>query len=307
VMIGMTKRITKCVIPAAGLGTRLLPATKSQPKEMVPVGRKPVIQHVVEEAVGAGIKQVLIITGGRKRAIEDHFDKDHLLEEMLRDSGKDDMLGEINFLEEFDTRIFYTRQAEPTGLADAVLLAESFVDGESFAVSLGDTIIQSYEGGSFLWKLIDSHSRTGASATVAVEEVERERVSLFGVVKPKIQDGLSMQLEDLVEKPKVKEAPSNLAIAARYVFDPEIFEAIRSTEKGYGGERQLTDAIKVLLARGSPVWAYKLSKKEKRHDIGNLRTYAAAFVDMCLADPELGADFASDIEATLARWRNSSA
>lgn len=296
------KKITKCIIPAAGFGTRLLPATKSQPKEMMPVGRKPVIQHVVEEAVGAGIKQILIITGGRKRAIEDHFDKDRLLDEMLMEKGNKKMLEEINFLEKLDTRIFYTRQAEPTGLADAVLLGESFVDGEAFAVSLGDTIIQSYEGGSFLWKLVDSHLRSGASATIAVEEVEPSRLSRFGIVKPQVIDGLSMRLDDIIEKPKQEEAPSNLAVAARYVFEPDIFDAIRKTQKGYGGEKQLTDAIRILLREGKPVWAFKLNGREKRHDIGDLRTYAMAFVDMCLADPEIGRDFSQDLESLLSRW-----
>jgi len=295
------KKITKCIIPAAGLGTRLLPATKSQPKEMVPVGRKPVIQHVVEEAVGAGITEILVITGARKRSIEDHFDRDHQLERVLREKGNSRLLHEIDFLDKLNARIFYTRQSDPTGLADAVLLGESFVDGEAFAVSLGDTIIQSYEGGSFLWKLIDSHVRSGAVATVAVEEVESDRLSRFGVVKPRMIDGLSMKLEDLVEKPKPNQAPSNLAIAARYVFEPDIFDAIRKTPKGYGGERQLTDAMRVLLKEGKPVWAFKLNEREKRHDIGDLRTYAMAFVDMCLADPEIGATFRRDLEGLLQR------
>ncbi len=295
------KKITKCIIPAAGLGTRLLPATKSQPKEMVPVGRKPVIQHVVEEAVGAGITEILVITGARKRSIEDHFDRDHQLQQMLKEKGNSALLREIDFLDRLNARIFYTRQSEPTGLADAVLLGESFVGGEPFAVSLGDTIIQSYEGGSFLWKLIDSHVRSGATATVAVEEVEPERLGRFGVVKPRMIDGLSMRLEDLVEKPSPKEAPSNLAIAARYVFEPDIFDAIRRTPLGYGGERQLTDAIRILLAEGKPVWAFKLNEREKRHDIGDLRTYATAFVDMCLADPEIGTAFRQDLEKLLRR------
>jgi UTP--glucose-1-phosphate uridylyltransferase len=290
------KKITKCIIPAAGLGTRLLPATKSQPKEMVPVGRKPVIQHVVEEAVGAGVKQILIITGGKKRAIEDHFDRDRLLEQILKEKGNDGMLEDINFLEKYDVKIFYTRQSEPTGLADAVLLGDSFVDGEPFAVSLGDTIVQSYDGGSFLWKLMDSHVRTGAAATVAVEEVGQDRIGKFGIVKPRMVDGLAMRLDDLVEKPKPGEAPSNMAIAARYVFEPDIFDAINRTKKGHGGEKQLTDAMRILLQDGKPVWAYKLNSREKRHDIGDLRTYALAFVDMCLADPEVGPDLRKDLQ-----------
>ncbi len=293
------KKITKCVIPAAGFGIRLLPATKSQPKEMVPVGKKPVIQYVVEEAADAGITEILIITGGRKRAIEDHFDKDHLLDQMLRDKGKESLLSDVNFLEKLEVKIFYTRQSEPTGLADAVLLAESFVDGEAFAVSLGDTIIQSYEGGSFLWKLVDSHRRSGACATIAVEEVEANRVNKFGIVKPKVVDGLSMSLDDIVEKPTLEEAPSNLAVAARYILEPDIFDAIRRTQKGYGGERQLTDAIRVMLKEGKPVCALKLNEREKRHDIGDLRTYAVAFMDMCLADSEIGPEFRHDLERLL--------
>jgi len=295
------RRITKCIIPAAGLGTRLLPATKSQPKEMVPVGRKPVIQYVVEEAIGAGIEQILIVTGAQKRTIEDHFDKNPVLEESLRRKGNDDAIKEINFLEDSDVQIFYTRQPEPTGLADAVMLGESFVDGEPFAVSLGDTIIQSFQGGSFLWKLVDGHLRLKSSATIALERVGREHVSRFGVIRPGAVDGLQVRIEDLVEKPRPEEAPSDMAIAARYVFEPSIFEAIRRTPVGLGGERQLTDAIRLLLSDGEPVWGLLLESNEKRHDIGNLRTYAAAFVAMCLADPEIGQVFRKDLEEILSK------
>jgi UTP--glucose-1-phosphate uridylyltransferase len=295
------RKITKCIIPAAGMGTRLLPATKSQPKEMVPVGRKPVIQHVVEEAVGAGIRQILIVTGAQKRTIEDHFDRNRLLEDSLRTKGNESMIPDLNFLEETDTQIFYTRQPEPTGLADAVMLGKGFVDGETFAVSLGDTIIQSYKGGSFLWKLLDAHLRTGAAATIAVERVERSQLSRFGVVRPSMMDGLSMKLDDLVEKPSAEEAPSDLAIAARYVFDPCVFDAIEETPAGLAGERQLTDAIRLLLSQGKPIWGFMLDSDEKRHDIGNLRTYASAFVDMCLHDPEIGEEFRRDMERLLSR------
>ena len=286
------------------MGTRLLPATKSQPKEMLPLGRKPVVQHVVEEAIGAGIRQILIITGGQKRSIEDHFDRNRLLEQSLRERENDSAIRKINFLEGNDTQIFYTRQAEPTGLADAVMLSESFVEGEPFVVSLGDTIIQSYEGGSFLWKLLDAHSRSGADATIAVERVGRNRLSQFGVVKPKVIDGLSMEIEDLVEKPSPEEAPSNLAIAARYVFEPSIFDAIRKTPYGVGGERQLTDAIKTLLNSGGKVWGFMLDSNERRHDIGDVRSYAAAFVDVCLHDPQIGEDFRRDVEEMLSQSRH---
>jgi len=296
------KRVTKCIIPAAGFGTRLLPATKSQPKEMVPVGRKPVIQYVLEEAAAAGMTDVLIITGARKRAIEDHFDTDPLLDQLLEKRGKSEMLEQVNFLDKLEVRIFYTRQSEPTGLADAVLLGESFVDGEPFAVSLGDTIIHSYEGGNFLWKLVDCHGRTGASATIAVEEVEQHKLNRFGIIRPRIVDGLTIRLDDIVEKPSPAEAPSNLAVAARYVFEPEVFDAIRRTGKGYGGERQLTDAIRLMLQEGREVWALKLNENEKRHDIGDLRTYGIAFADMCLADPEIGQAFRRDLEELLAAW-----
>jgi len=294
-------KITKCIIPAAGLGTRLLPATKSQPKEMVPVGRKPVIQHVVEEAIGAGIRQILIVTGAQKRSIEDHFDRNRLLEESLRVKGNGSIIEELNFLERTDTQIFYTRQPEPTGLADAVMLGKNFVDGEPFAVSLGDTIIQSYRGGSFLWKLLDAHKRSGAAATIALERVEKSQISRFGVVSPSVVDGLSIKLNGLVEKPSPEDAPSDLAIAARYVFDPCIFDAIEKTKLGLGGEKQLTDAIRLILDEGKPVWGYKLDSNEKRHDIGNLRTYALAFVDMCLHDQEIGSSFRADLENLLSR------
>jgi len=283
----LSKRVRKCVIPAAGLGTRLLPATKSQPKEMVPVGRKPVIQYVVEEAIEAGLKEILIITGSKKRSIEDHFDYDHVLEEELEKKGRAPLPQTTNIFERDDVQLLFTRQPKPTGLADAVSLAEVFVDGEPFVVSLGDNIVLSPNGGQFLKSLIDMHLRKGAVASLALERVQPEEVERYGIVEADVQ-GEEARIRDLVEKPSRESAPSDLAIVGRYVFTPQIFDAIRATQVGVDEEKQLTDAIRVMVQRGSPVWGRLLTGDHVIHDIGTPYTYARAFIDLCLRDPELG-------------------
>lgn len=275
--------ITKCVIPAAGLGTRLRPATKIQPKEMLPVGRKPTIQYVVEEAVAAGLKSILIITGRTKRAIADHFDLDFLTGKPLE--------GELDY-ERLGVKFFFVRQAQQTGLADAVSHAEAFVGDEPFVICLGDTIIGEPEPAHLLRRLMDTHVRRGAVATVAAERVRPQDVSKYGILAPQGRVGAEFQLADLIEKPAPDQAPSRLAIASRYVFNPGIFAAIRTVKAnppGKGGEYQLTDAMRLLLHNGDNMWAVRLTGDEKRYDIGNYESYFKAFVELALADPEFGA------------------
>ncbi|MHA1297857.1 MAG: UTP--glucose-1-phosphate uridylyltransferase [Candidatus Helarchaeota archaeon] len=288
----MTK-IRKCVIPAAGFGTRLLPATKSQPKEMIPVGKKPVIQFVAEEAAKAGIKEILIITGAKKRSIEDHFDTDNELNAFLKKKGKDDYLCEINLNEQLDVQFFFTRQPIPKGLANAIGLAEKFVNEEPFVVSLGDTIIKSKDlkQKNFLNLMIDLYNEHSCSSVIAVEKVPMEQVSRYGVIKgTKMRDRVH-KISSLIEKPPLDKAPSNLAIAGRYIFSADIFDAIKETPIGIGGEFQLTDSISILLKNNKNILAIELDENSIRYDIGNYFSYATAFVDICLEDKEIGQDF----------------
>ncbi len=265
-------RVRKAVIPAAGLGTRMLPITRAQPKEMLPVVHKPVIQYVVEEAYHSGIREILIITGKHKRAIEDHFDRNDL-------PKKDRFTEELErILEELD--IYFVRQREQKGLGDAVRYAEAFVGDEPFALLLGDTITLP----PCTKELIQMYSKYKTSI-VAVEEVPMERVSLYGVVKCK-EIGPSVYLiEDLVEKPSINEAPSNLAILGRYVLTPKIFECIKETKPGKGGEIQLTDAMRILNTR-ERMYAYLFDGR--RYDIGNKLDWLKANIELALDDAEVG-------------------
>lgn len=281
--------IVKVVVPVGGMGTRLLPATKSQPKEMLPVGRRPVVQYVVEELQAAGLRQFLFVTGRKKTAIEDHFDPDPELERMLSAGGGYEQLSELAYTETA-ARFFYTRQSVPRGLGDAVGHAREFVGEDHFAVALGDSIIMSRDGTSLLHDMMTAHLRSGAACTVAVEEVDPADVYRYGIVKPRGEiggDG-SMEVEDLVEKPRADAAPSNLAIAARYIFSPAIFDAISRTAPDRNGELQLTDAIRLLLQLGERVQAVRLRPTERRYDIGNFESYFKAFIDFALADEKYG-------------------
>jgi len=284
------KRVHKAIIPVAGWGTRLLPATKSQPKEMLPVGRKPVVQYVVEELEKAGVSQILFITGRRKQAIENHFDRDNELIQLL--SGKNPSLLEALHFENAGTEFFYTRQRVQRGLADAVGCGQHFVgDDEPFIVALGDTIIYSSSQPSLLERMAEAFfSIPDLKALIAVEEVEKPELRWYGVVSP-AQPPSSREpflIDDLVEKPSPDKAPSNLAIAARYIFTPDIFEAIQSTQPDARGELQLTDSIRLLLKQGHKVAALKLEEGERRYDIGNFYTYYRAFLDFALRDTEFG-------------------
>ncbi|MDQ1438330.1 MAG: UTP--glucose-phosphate uridylyltransferase [Acidimicrobiaceae bacterium] len=280
------KLIRKAVIPAAGLGTRFLPATKAQPKEMLPVVDKPAIQWVVEEAVRSGIRDILIITGRGKRSIEDHFDRTFELEYYLEQGGKDDQLKEIQALAEM-ADIHYVRQGEPRGLGHAVGVARQHVGGESFVVMLGDDIMS--EDSTVLHDMLQAHQRFGRSV-VALKEVSPAEISSYGCARADVVDGPIVRVEEIVEKPSPEEAPSNLAVMGRYVFTPEIFDVLDRVEPGKGGEIQLTDAIGLLLEE-QEVYGYCF--QEGRYDIGNKLDYLRATVELALQRDDLGPPFAA--------------
>jgi UTP--glucose-1-phosphate uridylyltransferase len=265
-------KVRKAVVPAAGWGTRMLPITKAQPKEMVPVVHKPVIQYVVEEAYYSGLKEILIITGKHKRAIEDHFDrtevpkKDKYLEELDR------ILDQI--------QIFFIRQKEQKGLGDAVKYAEAFVGDEPFALLLGDNITIP----PCTKLLLEKFGRLGKSI-IAVEEVSWEKVSQHGIIKGKEIEPDIILVEDMVEKPPSEKAPSNLAIIGRYILQPEVFEYLSKLEAGYGGEIQLTDALKLLTTKNG---VFALRYSGKRYDIGNKLDWLRANLELSLEDEEVG-------------------
>lgn len=282
------RTVRKAVIPVAGPGTRLLPATKSQPKEMLPVGRKPTVQYVVEEMAQAGISQILFVTGRKKTSIEDHFDRDPELERRLADSG-DELASELDTTS--GLKFFYTRQSVQAGNADAVRQAEQFVGDEPFVVAFGDTIIRSEGRQTLLQRLIQAHLQNGAACTLSVEEVSPEDVHRYGVVRPAPgadTTGGPFPIADAVEKPDQASAPSNLVIAPRYVFNRAIFDAIAATLPGRGGELWLTDSIRILIRQGLPVQALRLLPQERRYDIGTFETYFKAFIDFAVADEKYG-------------------
>jgi UTP--glucose-1-phosphate uridylyltransferase len=285
------------VIPVAGLGTRLLPATKSQPKEMLPVGRKPVVQYVVEELTRVGIQRMLFITGAGKYSIENHFDLNLELIENLRETGKEDLLSELEF-ERSVVQYFYTRQRQLLGLGHAVLCAQSFVGDQPFVVALGDSIIGLHAQSKVVERMIDIFTEEQPAAVIAFEEVPFDEVHLYGIAKPK-QLGDVFEVQELIEKPSINEAPSNLAIAARYVLSPAIFDAIRHTQPGKGGEIQLTDAIRLLMQDGGKVFGTRLNGNEKRYDIGNFESYFNAFVEFALADEKYGDSLRKSLEEFL--------
>jgi UTP--glucose-1-phosphate uridylyltransferase len=286
----MAQPITKAIVPAAGLGTRLLPATKSQPKEMLPVGRKPVVQYVVEELQAAALRQILIITGRRKRAIEDHFDLDPLLVSALEQAGNEAVLADLAYLES-ESHFFYTRQSTPKGLGDAISLGANFVDDDDCVVALGDSLIAAEDPAAPLRAMIEAHRHLGAAAVVAVEKVPLEEAFRYGIVSIEGAEpppGEPVAVTDIVEKPSLGTAPTTLAVAARYVFSPVIFEALNRTLPDKRGEIQLTDAIKLLIHMGEPVYAWSLSPDQRRYDVGNFESYFRTFIDFALADERYG-------------------
>ena len=288
--------IRKAVLPVAGMGTRLLPATKSQPKEMLPVGSKPVVQYVVEEMIEQGLSKFLFITGRKKRSIEDHFDDDPELTAHLRAGER--AIGEVDY-EAAGVEFLYARQRRPTGNADAVRLAAEFVGDESFVVGFGDTIVSSPRNPGVVGRMIAAHQRHGCAATVGVWEVPRAELSKYGVVQPAGEPGEDFAIADIVEKPRAEEAPSSLAVAARYIFTPEIFAAIDAIEPGVGGELWIADAIRILIHQGRKVRCVRLRPDERRYDIGTPLTYYRAFADFALADPRHGAAFRAHLRELL--------
>jgi UTP--glucose-1-phosphate uridylyltransferase len=277
----MPRKVTKAVIPAAGLGTRFLPATKAQPKEMLPVVDKPAIQYVVEEAVRAGLTDILIVTGRGKRSIEDHFDRSFELEHFLETKGKLDELRQVREITEM-AAIHYIRQRDALGLGHAVAVAEGFVAEEAFAVLLGDDIIA--ESDPLLEEMLRVHERYGRSVLAAIQ-VSRDETSMYGVIKPEFIEERLARVVSIVEKPAPAEAPSNLAAIGRYVLTPEIFDCLREIEPGTGGEIQLTDAID-LLAQQQAVYA--LEFEGVRFDVGNKLDYLRATIEMAIDREDVG-------------------
>ena len=276
--------VRKAVIPAAGLGTRFLPATKASPKEMLPLVDKPLIQYAVEEAVASGIEDIIVITGRGKRAIEDHFDRSVELEENLKGTGKNQLLNQIRQISNL-ANFCYVRQSEALGLGHAVLCAQHLIGDEPFAVILGDEIIDAAVPA--LAQLIHIYKKRHG-AVLGVQEVPKQDVSRYGIVTPKrVARGLH-RVVDLVEKPAPAEAPSNLAVIGRYILPPEIFPILRKTAPGKNGEIQLTDALREL-AKKSPMFAHEV--RGQRHDAGNKLGFLIATVEFALKNPALGAEF----------------
>lgn len=276
-------KVSKAVIPAAGLGTRFLPATKAQPKEMLPLVDKPAIQYIVEEAVAAGIEDILIVTGRFKRAIEDHFDRSIELEMHLTEHDKVGALEEVVRISEL-ANIHYIRQSEQRGLGHAVYMAKSFVGQEPFAVLLGDDIVSSQDPGlAQLLRVFDD----GGRSVVGVQPVPRENVSSYGVIAGETQDGIRYRVTDMIEKPTLAEAPSNLAIVGRYVITPRIFPMIEKTPPGKQGEIQLTDALRRLMIEEG-LDGCRL--QGMRFDIGDKLGYIKATIGLALTRPDMRAE-----------------
>ncbi|WP_027626166.1 UTP--glucose-1-phosphate uridylyltransferase GalU [Clostridium lundense] len=268
-------RVKKAVIPAAGLGTRFLPATKAQPKEMLPIVDKPTIQYIIEEAVASGIEEILIITGRNKRAIEDHFDKSVELEKELEEHNKVELLSMVQDISKI-ANIYYIRQKEPKGLGHAISCAKTFVGNEPFAVMLGDDIVDSST--PCLKQLIDCYDEYKTSI-LGVQEVPTEDVSKYGIVKGLHIEDRVYKVKDLVEKPSTEEAPSNIAILGRYIITPKIFNILEETTPGKNGEIQLTDALKALV-KDEAMYAYNF--EGKRYDVGDKLGFLQATVEFAL-------------------------
>ncbi|MCT2347460.1 UTP--glucose-1-phosphate uridylyltransferase GalU [Niallia taxi] len=278
------KKVRKAIIPAAGLGTRFLPATKAMPKEMLPIVDKPTIQYIIEEAVASGIEDIIIVTGKGKRAIEDHFDFAHELEENLREKGKHELLKKVQYATNL-TDIHYIRQKEPMGLGHAVWCARKFIGNEPFAVLLGDDIVQSDT--PCLRQLIDQYDETQASI-IGVQTVKDEDTSRYGIIDPGWNDGRRYQVHNFVEKPAAGTSPSNLAIMGRYIFTPEIFMFLDKQDVGSGGEIQLTDAIQEL-NKIQRVFAYDF--EGTRYDVGEKLGFVKTTVDFALQHEDMRGEF----------------
>ncbi|CAN5247244.1 MAG: UTP--glucose-1-phosphate uridylyltransferase GalU [Pyrinomonadaceae bacterium] len=280
----MPKKIRKAVFPAAGLGTRFLPATKASPKEMLPLVDKPLIQYVVEEAVASGVESIIIVTGRGKTAIEDHFDISFELENLLRERGKDALLEQARSVSDL-ARISYVRQKEALGLGHAILQARDFVEDEPFAVLLADDIVDAETPA--LKQMLKVYEEYDAPV-LGTMQVEGEAISRFGVIDAEEVSAGVYQIRDMVEKPPFQEAPSDLAIIGRYILTPDIFDEIERTERGAGGEIQITDAMRSLL-RKRPFYAVQL--EGQRHDAGDKLGFLIATVEFALKRPDLAPEF----------------
>ena len=282
------KKIRKAVIPAAGLGTRVLPATKAQPKEMLVIVDKPALQYLVEELLAAGIEEILIITGRNKGSIENHFDYSYELERTLEENGKKDLLKVVNHISEM-SNIYYVRQKKPLGLGHAISCAEAFVGDEPFVVLLGDDIIYTDKEKGQLpvtKQLVEKYKELQGGTILGVQEVPHKNVSKYGIIKPlKKIDEKTVVVEDFIEKPSVDEAPSNLAALGRYVLEPEIFSYLKNTKPGKGGEIQLTDAILAMKNNGEKLYAYNFDGL--RYDTGDKFGMFVANVEFGLRHEEL--------------------
>ncbi|OPH53032.1 UTP--glucose-1-phosphate uridylyltransferase [Paenibacillus ferrarius] len=289
------KKIRKAIIPAAGLGTRFLPATKAQPKEMLPIVDKPAIQYIVEEAIESGIEDIIIVTGRNKRAIEDHFDKSVELEMMLEEKGSTKLLEIVQSVSNL-ADVHYIRQKQPLGLGHAILCARKFIGDEPFAVLLGDDILQSSPPG--LKQMMNIYEQTETSV-IAVQEVPWADVSKYGIISPAAAREQYQLIEDLVEKPDRDQAPSNLAVIGRYIIMPEIFSILERQEAGRGGEIQLTDALRVL-NRQQQMAAYQM--QAKRYDVGDKMGYIEATIELALQRPDLQEQVKSYLLSLIKQW-----
>lgn len=283
-------KVKKAIIPAAGLGTRFLPATKAQPKEMLPIVDKPTIQFIIEEAIASGIEEILIITGRNKKCIEDHFDKSIELEMELEKSGKSDLLELVRDISDM-VDIHYIRQKEPKGLGHAIYCAKTFVGNEPFAVMLGDDVVDSKV--PCLKQLIDCYSEYNTSI-LGVQKVPEDQVNKYGIINGRFIEDRVYKVNDLVEKPSPEEAPSNIAILGRYIITPEIFKHIENTKPGKGGEIQLTDALKSLITQ-EVMYAYEFDGK--RYDVGDKLGFLQATIEYALKKPELRENFVKYLES----------
>lgn len=282
-------KVRKAIIPAAGLGTRFLPATKAQPKEMLPIVDKPTIQYIIEEAVEAGIQDIIIVTGRNKRSIEDHFDRSIELELELERSGKQEMLDMVKEISEM-ANIHYIRQKEPRGLGHAILAAQHFIGNEPFAVLLGDDVVISKQ--PCLGQMIDVFHEYQTSI-LGVQTVSHEVVNKYGIIAGKQVDDRVYKVQDMVEKPAIDEAPSNVAVLGRYIITPEIFQFLETQDAGKGGEIQLTDALK-RLAKEQAMYAYDF--KGHRYDVGSKIGFLQANVEFALRNPELQSEVKEYLE-----------
>ena len=288
-------KVKKAIIPAAGLGTRFLPATKAQPTEMLPIVDKPTIQYIIEEAIASGIEEILIITGRNKKCIEDHFDKSVELELELEKAGKAELLELVRDISEM-VDIHYIRQKEPKGLGHAINCAKTFVGNEPFAVLLGDDVVDSKE--PCLKQLIDCFEEYNTTI-LGVQTVPEENVSKYGIVNGIHIEDRVYKVKDLVEKPSVEEAPSNVAILGRYIITPEIFDILENTKPGKGGEIQLTDALKTLISREA-MYAYNF--EGRRYDVGDKLGFLEATVEFALKKDELRESFIEYLKTN--PWEN---